>query len=164
MPVDLKKWKQRNAAERVKAALTRPKKDNTAERLRRQFTVAAGKAIEALAAKGRHPWLKFGFNGDVVVTAKLGSRVIPVTGDEAIALPPNDAQAFLKDVVEATNSGQLDKLLLATGPAPPSQKSEIKPKAAPAPKVVEARATQSITSFRPNVVRAPVEAGLMGER
>jgi hypothetical protein len=164
MPVDLKKWKQRNAAQRVKAALTRPKKDNTAERLRRQFTLAAGKAMEAVAAKGRHPWLKFGFNGDVVVTAKLGSRVIPVTGDEAIALSPRDAQAFLKDVVEATASGQLDKLLLAPAPAAASQKSASKPKAAPASQVVEARATQSMTSFRPSVVRAPVEAGLMGER
>jgi hypothetical protein len=164
MPVDLKKWKQRNAAERVKAALTRPKKDNTAERLRRQFTLAATKASEAIVAKGRHPWLKFGFNGDVVVTAKLGARVIPVTGDEAIALPPKDAQAFLKDVVEATNSGQLDKLLLATVPAPAPKKPPSKAKAASGSQVVEARGTQSITTFRPNVVRAPIEAGLMGER
>ena len=93
MAINLKKWKQRNAAERVKAALTRPKKDNRGERLRRQFSAAAEKALKALKVKGRNPWLKYGYNDDVVVTAKLGSRIIPVTGDEAIALRPNEAEA-----------------------------------------------------------------------
>ena len=124
MAVDLKKWKQRNAAARVRAALTRPRKDTTGERLRRQFSAAAAKAIEALRAKGRHPWLKFGFNDEVVVTAKLGSRIIPVTGDEAIALPPREAEAFLKDVIDATMAGQLDRELLAAPAAARSARSK----------------------------------------
>jgi hypothetical protein len=114
MAINLKKWKQRNAAERVKAALTRPKKDNTGDRLRRQFTSAAEKALTSLAAKGRHPWLKYGYNEEIVVTARLGRHVIPVTGDEAIALKARDAEAYLRDIIAATDAGQLDRELLKT--------------------------------------------------
>ncbi len=154
MAVDLKKWKQRNAAERVKAALTRPKKDNTGERLRRTFSTAADKAIKALSVKGRNPWLKYGYNDDVVVTAKLGLQIIPVTGDEAIALQPSEAKAYLSDVIDATNAGQLDReLLAAAGAAPAPKRRELKPK------------TVAVVGAVPaSVVRAPIQVGLRGER
>jgi hypothetical protein len=158
MAVDLKKWKQRNAAARVKAALTRPKKDNTSERLRAQFSAAAAKAIDALRAKGRHPWLRYGFNDDVVVTVKLGSRIIPVTGDEAIALPPGEAEAYLEDVIEATKSGQLDRDLLATaGPAPAAKPKPLKLKTvAETPKPQPAApATAALANPAPAPASAP---------
>ena len=122
MAVDLKKWKQRHAAERVKAALTRPKKDNASERLRRQFSTAADKAIKALNSRGRNPWLRYGYKDDVVVTAKLGTQIIPVTGDEAIALKLSEAAAYLQDVIDATNAGQLDRELSAAAAARPATK------------------------------------------
>lgn len=163
MAVDLKKWKQRNAAERVKAALTRPKKDNTSDRLRRQFSIAADKAIKALGTKGRNPWLRYGYNDDVVVTAKLGSQVIPVTGDEAIALRATEATSYLKDVIEATNAGQLDRELLAAAGA----RSTAKPRplklqtvaAAPAPKPVRV-----VGSAPGTAAHAPGKIDLRSER
>ena len=156
MAVDLKKWKQRNAAERVKAALTRPKKDNRGERLRRQFSTAAEKAVKALIAKARNPWLRYGYNDQVVVTAKLGGQIITVTGDEAIALRPSEAEAYLKDVIEATNAGQLDRqLLAAAGAAPAPKRRESKPKS-----VGSAGAARVPLS----AARAPIEVGLRGER
>ncbi|QIK77935.1 hypothetical protein G7077_02405 [Sphingomonas piscis] len=168
MTVDLKKWKQRNAAERVKAALTRPKKDNTAERLRKQFSGAADKAVQALNVKGRHPWLKYGYTDEVVITAKLGSQVIAVTGDEAIALKPKDAVAFFKDVIEATNAGQLDReLLAASAKATPGKADQPEKKAAAvaeaaAPASSSAAPKREVTvDAKPSVAAAPVSLGRM---
>ena len=177
MTVDLKKWKQRNAAERVKAALTRPKKDNTVERLRRQFSTAADKALQALKVKGRNPWLKYGYTDDVVVTAKLRTQIIAVTGDEAIALPPKDAAAFLADVIAATSVGQLDReLLAAAGTAAPAKPNEKKQKGiavanAAAPSIAAAAPRGHLATNGPaigaapaSLGRAPPEFGLKGER
>jgi hypothetical protein len=156
MAVDLKKWKQRNAAARVKAALTRPKKDDTGERLRRKFASAADKAVKALNVKGRNPWLRYGYNDEVVVTAKLGSQIIPVTGDEAIALRHSEAEAYLKDVIDAISAGQLDReLLAAAGAAPAPKHRQSRPKAVAS---VGAARVVSIAA------RAPMEVGLKGER
>ncbi|HEY8591906.1 MAG TPA: hypothetical protein VIL42_03465 [Sphingomicrobium sp.] len=153
MAIDLEKWKQRNAAERVRAALTRPKKDNTAERLRRQFAGAAEKAVKALVAKERNPWLKYGFNEEVVVTARLGKHVIPVTGDEAIALKPKDAEAYLKDVIAATEAGQLDRDLLKTVPAAASNEEPRRPRPSAPPAPAPARETAAPVQEKP--VAAP---------
>lgn len=165
MAINLKKWKQRNAAERVKAALTRPKKDNTGERLRRQFSAAAEKALKALKVKGRNPWLKYGYNDDVVVAAKLGSRIIPVTGDEAIALKPNEAEAYLRDVIEATKAGQLDRELVAalgTAPAPKAPELKLKTAAVVTPPIPMSVA---VPDSRPvSVARAPIHVDLRAER
>jgi len=156
MVVDLKKWKQRNAADRVKAALTRPKKDGTTERVRRQFSAAADKAIKALNVKGRHPWLKYGYNEDVVVTAKLKGQVIRVTGDEAIALRPSEAQAYLKDVIAATDAGQLDRELLdVTSGSPTPNRRELKVRTVPSDD-----ARQNPSTF----VRRPAEVAMKFER
>ncbi len=153
MTVDLKKWKQRNAAERVKAALARPKKDNTGERLRRQFSTSADKAIKALSAKEYNPWLKYGYNDDVVVTAKLGGKIIPVTGDEAIALQLSQAKAYLMDVIDATNAGQLDRELLRAAGAPSAPRHrELKPTTVP---LMDSGAAAS---------DPPIQVGLRDER
>lgn len=164
MTVDLKKWKQRNAAERVKAALTRPKKDLTAERLRRQFSATAEKAMKALNAKGSNAWLRYGFNGDVVVTAKLANQIIPVTGDESIALQPDRAEAYLKDVAEAAKAGQLDRQLLAAAAEGNSKGGELKLKSIA---VVDSPKPKNITLLGgapATVSRAPIEVGLQAER
>ncbi len=154
MTVDLKKWKQRNAAERVKAALTRPKKDNTSELLRRQFSTGADKASKALNVKGRDPWLKYGYNDNVVVTAKLGGKIVPVTGDEAIALPLSEAKAYLKDVIDATDAGQLDRELLAAAGAAP----------APKPREPKVKTVPNVAAAPAPLVRAPMPMGLRDER
>ncbi|MBA3834868.1 MAG: hypothetical protein H0X53_03285 [Sphingomonas sp.] len=165
MAVDLKKWRQRNAAERVKAALTRPKKDNTGERLRRQFSTAADKAIKALDVKGSNRWLKYGYNDDVVVTAKLGPKIIRVTGDEAIALPPSEAKAYLKDVIDATNAGQLDReLLAAAGGAPAPKRRELKLKRVAVVGEVKPQPVALVGAAPASMARARVEAGLTAER
>jgi hypothetical protein len=165
MAVDLKRWRQRNAAERVKAALTRPKKDNTRERVRRQFATSAEKAVKALKAKGRSPWLKFGYNEDVVVTAKLGSQVIPVTGDEAIALNPREAEAYLRDVIDATNAGQLDPELLAAAAktATPIPRSP-EPKNVALVSAAESKTIRVMPAAPAGVARAPAKVDLRAER
>lgn len=175
--VDLKKWKQRNAAERVKAALTRPKSDNTGQRLRARFSTAADAAIKALSVKGRSPWLKYGYNDQVVVTTKLGAAIIPVTGDQAIALPTTEAAAFLRDVIEATKNGQLDRQLLAAANAGPrSPKAKRANPAAPGSAGTKSSASASrigeltLTGVevsdipRRSLGRAPFQVGLKGER
>lgn len=165
MAVDLKRWRQRNAAERVNAALTRPKKDTARERVRRQFATSAEKAIKALEAKGRSPWLKFGYNEDVVVTAKLGSHIIPVTGDEAIALSPREAEAYLRDVIDATKAGQLDRELLAAAGATPTPIAR-----SPEPKTValvsasDSESVLVINAAPVGVARAPAKVDLRAER
>lgn len=165
MAVDLKRWRQRNASERVKAALTRPKKDNTRERVRRQFATSAEKAIKALKAKNRSSWLKFGFNGDVVITAKLGSHIIPVTGDQAIALSPYEVEAYLRDVIDATNAGQLDReLLAAAGAAPPRMVHSPQPKIAALVSVPEPEVVRVMPAAPVSVARAPAKVDLKAER
>jgi hypothetical protein len=180
MAVDLKKWKQRNAAERVKAALTKPKQDNTRERLRRRFATAAENALKALGAKERNPWLKYGFNDEVVVAAKLGSQIIAVTGDEAIALKPAEAKSYLRDVIEATNAGQLDReLLTAAGAAPAPKGGELKLKTVAVVGNRPSKETLAVVSreiesrpsapaipepARSTMARVPLQMGLKGER